>query len=778
MQCFHFPWAVVWLVFLAGTTCAADVIEFKVPAHLADAVDLPHPGQIQMGGWLGERVANNAANRLAKVDLEPLLAGYRQRPGSHPWIGEHMGKWLHAATLAWGNSGNPLLRKKLDYAVSELIETQEADGYLGTYVPEQRFGLYRGADWDVWSHKYNLIGLLTYYRFTGDESALAACRRMGDLLCRTFPGKKSIIAAGTHVGMAATSVLEPMVLLYRHTGDERYLAFCRYVVEAWNEEQGPKIIKTLLAEKQVNKTANGKAYEMLSNLVGLCELARATGDRSYLEPVLIAWRDIVDKRLYITGTASQGEHFRGDHELPNHPDARIGETCVTTTWIQLNSQLLRLTGDAQFADELERTWYNHLAAAQQPDGSQWCYFTALEGTKPYGPGVNCCVSSGPRGMALVPPHACVIERTADDSNTERLLVNLYGQWRFSGTLGGSAIQLEQKSNFPQSGRSRILITTAKPAAFAIGLRWPDWADELTVAINDQPAKFERSGGWALLPTRTWQDGDALVVELPLTGRTLVGQHGNAGLAAMAWGPLVLAYDQSFNPGGDPAAALGWGPEDGSASAALRSSGGAVMQWDVRVRSARNPEPRAATLVAFADAGATGGRYRVWLRAAGAELPTFDSLSALASEARSRRGNVEGSITDGEADTFVVTFDNRPADLDWFEVRFDAPVSFQRVTFLHGKAFHDGGWFDATAGKPALQIQGPAGDQWQTVARFDDYPATTAADPAGLKSGEAFTVRLEQPVVALAVRVAGKPASGDNLRQAFSSCAELQVFEKP
>ena len=52
---------------------------------------------------------------------------------------------------------------------AELIGTQEPDGYLGTYAPEQRFGLYKGADWDVWSHKYNLLGLLTYYQYTGNQ---------------------------------------------------------------------------------------------------------------------------------------------------------------------------------------------------------------------------------------------------------------------------------------------------------------------------------------------------------------------------------------------------------------------------------------------------------------------------------------------------------------------------------------------------------------------------------------------------------------------------------
>ena len=372
----------------------------KVPARLPDKFELLSPSQIHLGGWLGARIDANEKNRLLKVDVEPLLAGYRKRPGSHPWIGEHIGKWLHAATLAWAYTADPALKTKLDQVAADLIACQEPDGYLGTYVPEKRFGLYPGADWDVWSHKYNLIGLLTYYQYTGNEKALNACRKMGDLLIATFPGKKSILKAGTHVGMAATSVLEPIVLLYRFTGDDRYLDFAHYLVKAWDEPGGPKIIATLLTAKKVNKTANGKAYEMLSNLVGLCELARATGDLRLLEPVTNAWNDIVENRLYITGSASAGEHFQDDHALPTVVGANICETCVTTTWIQLNLQLLRLEGYLRYANELERSFYNHLAAAQHPRGDDWCYYTALEGKKPYDPGINCCHSSGPRGMAL------------------------------------------------------------------------------------------------------------------------------------------------------------------------------------------------------------------------------------------------------------------------------------------------------------------------------------------------------------------------------------------
>src|SRR5271165_1177270 len=59
--------------------------------------------------------------------------------------------------------------------------------------------------------------------------------------------------------------------------------------------------------------------------------------------------------------------------------AAIGATTQLSdlTWIQLNLQLLRMTGDARFGDELERSFYNHLAAAQHPNGSDWCYYTAL-----------------------------------------------------------------------------------------------------------------------------------------------------------------------------------------------------------------------------------------------------------------------------------------------------------------------------------------------------------------------------------------------------------------
>ena len=68
------------------------------------------PDRVHLTGWIGTRIEANEANRLAKLDPARLLEGYRKRPGRQSWDGEHVGKWLHAATLAWVNTGDPALR--------------------------------------------------------------------------------------------------------------------------------------------------------------------------------------------------------------------------------------------------------------------------------------------------------------------------------------------------------------------------------------------------------------------------------------------------------------------------------------------------------------------------------------------------------------------------------------------------------------------------------------------------------------------------------------------
>ena len=771
---------------LAVESClGVELVSEKVVPRVADKQDCQIPDRVHLAGWIGSRVEANEANRLVKLDPARLLEGYRKRPGRQAWDGEHVGKWLHAATLAWVNTGDPALRQKLDYVSAELVKCQLEDGYLGTYLDKDRW-----TEWDVWAHKYNLIGLITYMRYTGNLAPLPACRRMGDLLCNTFgdePGKRDIIGAGYHVGMAPTSVLEPMVLLYRFTGDERYLNFCKYILRAWEQPNGPKIISTLLTQKRVDKVGNGKAYEMLSCLNGALEYYRTVGGPEILQACLNAWQDIVDHRLYITGAASYGEVFHDNYDLPNV--ANVGETCVTVTWLQFNAQLLRLTGQARFAEQLEHVVLNQLFGAQKCDGSAWGYYVQMEGKKPYSASLDghCCLSSGPRGVALIPTFALT-------TDPQGLVVNLYNAGAARLALpDATPCEVKTDTLFPGDGRVRITLDPARNATFCVKLRMPAWCRQKTVLVNGTRIPPQSEGDGYLHLNRAWKKGDRIDLLFKQEPHVVVGDHKNQGKIAVFYGPLVLTADtallddpavgtalplQAIAAAGSALSALHIRPEP--APALLKTWAGArVFRMNAVTRTSVGPLPTGSRvvvrLVPFADAGQTGSDYKVWLplkSAAGQDNRLLNGR-----ETRSRTGNLSGSINDDDLQSAVVTWDGKRAEEDWFAVTLPEPVKVKRIVFAHGRTFHDGGWFDTSSGKPQVQVQREPGAAWATVGKLDSYPPTTATESAGLHAGQAFSCTLEQPVKALAVRVIGKPACGDNPEQAFASCAELQGFSQ-
>lgn len=741
-----------------------------VPAVLPDRIELARPGDVTLRGFLAVRVRANEAH-LASVDLEPMLAGFEARPGSHPWIGEHIGKWLDAASLAWEHSRDERIRSKLDGAVQRLLATQDADGYLGTYPQDRRFGLYAGADWDVWVHSYVLTGLLAYHRVTGDNAALAACRRVGDLLDRTFrtgPDARRIIDAGTHVGMAATSVLEPMVHLYRATGEERYLDLAWSVVAAWDAPGGPRVLTTLRETGRVQQVGNGKAYEMLVNLIGLCELARATGERSLLDPVVAGWEDIVANHRYITGGASFAEHFHRPHELPNPMSPNVAETCVTVTWLQLNLHLLRLLGEARFVDEAERAAYNHLAAAQYPDGDTWCYYTALEGTKPYGPGISCCVSSGPRGIALLPTLLVGVQ-----GNT--VIVDLYEPWTATLSVAGRRIVATLNTQAPFTGGAELLIEGGEDVPVGLRLRIPPWAEGLRVREGSETAPAARETGWLDIPPRRYEPNEPVRLEFEPRLNRVPGEHGNAGKVALSYGPFVLSYGIDADSGHRTTAfdVLRETPAPAVAAWALESQRVVVTAAiDNRVDGLA-AEPVA--FVPFAEAGADGRPYRTWVATAEPDPPV--SLLAGGVETRSSGTIEHGSAIDYEPYSFVSTYDGCDHPEEWVAVTLEEPVLIGRIVVGHGWSWVNGGWFDTSDGKPVIEIRTDHDAAWTPVEVLAAYPSTTAADPGGLIGGEIFEVVLPEPVRAVAVRVRGRGSSGAYPPQRYVTCGLLEAFER-
>ena len=773
--------------------------KFKVVEQVPEVfVPVPFESQ-ELGGLLAERMRTNVHGRLLRVDTEACLAGFvrRNTPGSFDtaWLGEHAGKFLDAACNALRTHEDERLRQKLAHVARTLIASQEPDGYLGTYPTAHRW---RG--WDVWVHKYTLIGLLSYYELTAEPMALHACRAAGDLLSRTFgegSGQRDIIAAGEHMGMAATSVLEPMCRLYRYTADPRHLKFCQYLVRSYERPHGPRIVSTLLKGEGVYRVANGKAYEMLSNFNGLIDLYRLTGDKTLLTAVLHAWEDIVNQQLYRTGTASAGEHFQPTGQLLTLQASNVGEMCVTVTWLQLNWRLLRLTGEARFGQEIERTVYNHLLAAQDAAKGDIAYYTGFTGPKEFTDAILCCVSSGPRGITLIPQLTWGLGQNA-------LFVNLYTPGHVRCEFAGVPVEVTCETEFPADGRVLISVNAERPVHFILRLRVPEWTEGFEVRSDADT--LHGTPGELLDVSRTWDRSSALEIRMEMSTRAAPGSPSYPDYLMLLRGPQVLALQQSLNP--EVPYLHRVGIASGAVTTRAVAGAGARQVYEVdgivglpagdRLRV----EPHALRLVPFADLSdgrvwvARQDRLRRDLPAATAFARVNLSVLNLRLEPSAQAPtDVLEYVTDEDPRSFctvnpqdfgLANYLGAPpgkrGDPVWFALMMRRPVAISRIVFRHGAVSPAGGWFDTTQGPPRLEfsrapIPTSSNDallddgkvHWELAAVLEDYPRTNDSAPPALADGQLFEVRLPGPVEVYGLRVVGR-AGGD-----YASCAELSAY---
>jgi len=518
-----------------------------------DVMQCPQPDKVRMKGFVGKRFEGSRLNRLRNQEEYHLLwpfkehcpigYGYHQ---PHPeitlgdWQGEFIGTWVSAASLTAWNASDEKLRKKIDEIVKEWLATQEEDGYLGTYDEKDRW-----KSWDVWIQANDLIGLLTYYRYTGKKEILKAAIRVADRVLKDFgPGKRPLHKTGPHMGMASSAILEPIIWLYWETGDKRYLEFGRWLVdEDWEKPGGPAISSSLLKKRSVASVANAKGAEMLIDLTSMLELYRATGEDRYLKPALIAWEDIVKHHLYITGSASTGEHFTSDFVLRNDGLFRLGETCVTMTWIYFNMSLGRLTGEARFFDMVEQALYNHLLGAQSPDGRGWAYYMGLRDSKRYRwhTDPDCCPSRGTRALALMPLYVFGIDN-------DGIVVNLYEPSEATLTLrSGLEVKLELEGNYPFDEEIRLKISPREPSRFTLRLRLPGWCRNYELKLNGELQEVSVDERGYLVIDRLWRAGDVLDMKMEMPVRVVVDELGNNLRVAFTRGPLVFAADSSYLP---------------------------------------------------------------------------------------------------------------------------------------------------------------------------------------------------------------------------------------
>ncbi len=506
---------------------------------------------LSAGGLLGERLDLWRDVRLWFVaDSGFLLSGFETRPGIHPWQGEHVGKWLHAAVLDYQVTHDKSLKKEMDRTVKRLISTQLPNGYLGTYSEKDRFYVVpedtRG--WDVWTHRYNLYGLLVYEKYFPDENVLKACRGMGDLLIETFGGDRNDITRyGTRKGISSTTLLESMVMLYEATGDKAYLEFAEQIVARSEDNLELHLMGAMLNHESVVDPGEGKAYQLMSNLLGYYRLYLCTGNMDYLLTMLNGWEEIRLNHLLVTGGpwTRKMEYNANKECFARSSDFDPGlvtvENCCTVTWIQLNLHLFELTGEAIYAAEAEKAVFNHLLSAQDTNGLDWCYYTPPnEPERAFEPAITCCASSGPRALEMFSG------RMAGEIG-DHLCISSFAPCRVALPDRFGLGELEISGDYPDKHTTTIRFHPEEVSEYTLEFRIPRGTALVSVELNGEATQAVENNRGFMEVSHRWEDGDSLTVKLAyqLAVHIQSGAEGEKWLA-FTYGPLALA--QVIRPG--------------------------------------------------------------------------------------------------------------------------------------------------------------------------------------------------------------------------------------
>jgi DUF1680 family protein len=602
---------------MAGTSCARQESaphDSQPRRRVTDVLAPAAPEHVQLGGYLGRRIDLCVRKRIFAQNGDKLVAPFRQRAETACWQTEFWGKWFLSAAAACRYTRNAAERARLGDSIQSLLATQTADGYIGNYADGSHL-----KAWDIWGRKYTLLGLLAWFDMTGDAAALGSARRLaGHLMTEVGPGAADIVRCGLYRGMAASSVLEPIVLLHRRTGDEQFLRFAEWIVSRWSAPDGPQLIEKAFTAVPVGERfprptknwfswENGeKAYEMMSCYAGLLELYRETGRTAYRDAALRTHASILSTEINITGSGSSEECWCGGKARQTQPAKNPMETCVTVTWMHLCAHLLRLTGDPRYADAIETTAYNALVGAMTPDGSGFAKYSALAGLREFGEKqcgmeLNCCEANGPRGIMLLPQVAVMM-------GAEGPAFNLYsdGAWDFV-LPSGAALRIEAKTDFPVSGSIDLVLRPARAESFPVRLRIPAWSAQTSLSVNGSKIDAVHPGTYATVERR-WKTGDRVRLHLDLRGRVLRAADGSRLYAAVARGPVVLARDLRLGQPTIDEPVAGF-DDDGSFIPldAIAPPPGIAMAF----RAGAGQVP----LCDYASAGNTwtpGSRYRVWM----------------------------------------------------------------------------------------------------------------------------------------------------------------------
>jgi hypothetical protein len=271
-------------------------------------------------------------------------------------------------------------------------------------------------------------------------------------------------------------------------------------------------------------------------------LYRITGEPTYLKSAEMAVQNIIQSEINVAGSGTAFECFYHGEQRQTEPTYHTMETCVTFTWIKLCNNLLRLTANPMYADQIEKAVYNALMASMKFDGSQIAKYSPLEGMRHEGEEqcgmhINCCNANGPRAFTLLP-------KLAVQSEPNAIFINLYCQSSATVQINSkNKVVVKQVTSYPQTDEIHLTLNPEKTELFELNLRIPEWSRKTSVLVNGVPVTGITAGTYLKI-TREWKAGDQITMKPDMSGR-LISLNG---YQAILRGPVLLARDSRFNDG--------------------------------------------------------------------------------------------------------------------------------------------------------------------------------------------------------------------------------------
>ena len=512
--------------------------------------------------------ANGARDFYLNLNEDSLLQGFRLRAGL-PAPGKPMGGWydpdgfagahpfgqyISALSRMYANTGDIRFKQKVGRLVHGFHLTLRSDGFFYASAKVAK-------EWPCYLYDKNCIGMRDAYGLTGNTEALSVLSKMTDWAVPNLPRRSD----------EWYTLPENLYKCYELTKEARYLKLA-------TEFDYSKAYYDPFAAGQNAFTPERHAYSHVNSLSSAAKAFEFTGDVKYLKAIQKAWFYLTTTQMYASGGWGADEHFvdAGKGRLAASLDTseKSFETpCGAYANVNLDRYLLRFTGSPEYGDNLERVLLNGMLAALPPqaDGHSFYYSNYRAGAKKqYFPDVWPCCSG------------TYAEITADYPldiyfhDAKGIFVNLFAPSTVRWGHGGQVVSVEQRTTYPLSPETTLVVHVGRPTRFALAVRMPAWVKgRAGTTLNNRPLGVNGRPGEFLRVERVWHDGDQLQVTFPMNLRFEPIDAQTPDRVALMYGPLLLVAlaAKDVDMVGDPEHPDKWIRRDVGSLADFRTTAG-------------------------------------------------------------------------------------------------------------------------------------------------------------------------------------------------------------